>query len=786
MLIGWALDIAVLKSVLPGWVSVKPNTAAAFILLGLSLAGLTRRSKATRHAAGLSALLAGLLGAVTLLEYALDWDPGLDQLLFRESADAVATSVPGRMAPETALCFLLLAAAVLLCDTSRNSRRRLLAAATASLFVTVLAGAALLSYLIPVLGAFGWWGQTIIAVPSALTFGVLGLCTLRNALRQCQGYWMLNKSTTIAFTCGLVLLLLIHLNTSRSQIQATTLAANISQSEQISAGYRVILAEVTRAQSHNRGFALTGEPGLLAALREADASSRAALKAQRSLPTATGSPEPAPWMEQVDEALRWFHFTAESSATTYDAALRAQRVLQGEALMSQLRATFDQLESTERARRSELQQESRKIGRISFAILSSGTLLSGAFFFAALFRLNSAESARNQAEAELRATNLSLEEKVGRRTAELARSKQLLEQAGHLARVGGWEVDLVHQRVHWTEVTREIHEVGPEFAPTLGEESRFYTPDSAPLISAAMQQAITTGQPFDLELQLVSARGGRLWVRTMGEALREEGKVTRLIGVIQDVTARRQAMEELQRQRELLQAANRELESFAYSVSHDLRAPLRSIDGFSRILLEDYRDKLDAEGRDSIDRIRAAAQRMAQLIDDMLQLSRVTRSEVRLQPVDLSRLAEDVIAELSRSQPERRIEAIVHPGITAYGDPPLLRILLENLLGNAWKFTQRREVARIEFGLVSGEQGTDYFVRDNGAGFDPTYVHKLFGAFQRLHTSSEFPGTGIGLATVQRIVLRHGGRVRAEGRVDAGATFYFNLGTTPPTNPAPS
>ncbi len=226
-----------------------------------------------------------------------------------------------------------------------------------------------------------------------------------------------------------------------------------------------------------------------------------------------------------------------------------------------------------------------------------------------------------------------------------------------------------------------------------------------------------------------------------------------------------------------LAAVNKELETFAYSVSHDLRAPLRSIDGFSRALLEDYEDRLDAEGQDYLHRIRAACQRMGQLIDDLLRLSRVTRTEMYRAPVDLSALAQEIAVELQEMQPERQVEFIIQPGLMADGDARLLRVVLENLLGNAWKFTGKQERARIEFGLteVGGQQA--YFVRDDGAGFNMAYAHKLFGAFQRLHSVAEFDGNGIGLATVKRIIHRHSGRVWAEGSVGQGATFYFTLGT---------
>jgi signal transduction histidine kinase len=228
-----------------------------------------------------------------------------------------------------------------------------------------------------------------------------------------------------------------------------------------------------------------------------------------------------------------------------------------------------------------------------------------------------------------------------------------------------------------------------------------------------------------------------------------------------------------------LEGTNRELEAFSYSVSHDLRAPLRTIDGFSQILQEDYEGALDDEGIDYLGRVRAASRHMATLIDDLLNLSRVGRRPLRREPVDLARLAAGIIGDLRVSEPGREVEFVAGENIVAWGDVSLLKVALENLLGNAWKFTAREEEARIEFGADRepgpGSLSPVYYVRDNGAGFDQAYADKLFGAFQRLHGQDEFEGTGIGLATVARIVHRHGGRVWAEGRVGGGATFYFTL-----------
>jgi len=233
--------------------------------------------------------------------------------------------------------------------------------------------------------------------------------------------------------------------------------------------------------------------------------------------------------------------------------------------------------------------------------------------------------------------------------------------------------------------------------------------------------------------------------------------------------------ESLRRNAAELLAANTELDAFAYSVSHDLRAPLRSIDGFSQILLEDYSEKLDEAGRESLQRVHAASQRMGTLIDALLKLARVTRAEIRTEDVDLSGMAREIVADLQRTTPERQVEFEIAPGLKARGDTRLLRVALDNLLRNSWKYTAKQPAPRVEFRSADANGGRTFMVRDNGAGFDMKYADKLFGVFQRLHSAADFEGTGIGLATVRRIINRHGGRIWAEGAVDQGATFYFTL-----------
>jgi PAS domain S-box-containing protein len=288
-------------------------------------------------------------------------------------------------------------------------------------------------------------------------------------------------------------------------------------------------------------------------------------------------------------------------------------------------------------------------------------------------------------------------------------------------------------------------------------------------------------------------RGVTYWDWTLVPILDHQGEVEYLVFSLNEVTERKRAEEALRKSEDAartlnaeleqhvrertaqLEAVNTELEAFSYSVSHDLRAPLRAIDGFSKMLLDRYAERLEGQGQHYLHRVREGAQRMDELINDLLTLSRLTRAEIHWESVDLTALTRAIVAQLQAAQPERRVECVITDGVVAQGDPGLIRVALENLLGNAWKYTNKHATARIEFGITQENGQRIYLVRDDGAGFDMAYVDKLFGAFQRLHGAEDFEGTGIGLATVQRIIRRHGGRVWAEGAVEGGATFYFTI-----------
>jgi signal transduction histidine kinase/HAMP domain-containing protein len=370
--------------------------------------------------------------------------------------------------------------------------------------------------------------------------------------------------------------------------------------------------------------------------------------------------------------------------------------------------------------------------------------------------------------------------------ASLEQKNELLTVMGAMAKVGGWEFDTRTGKGSWTDEVARIHDMDPKEETNAELGLTFYQDESRRRIEAAVKEGIEHGTPYDLELEMITAKGNHKWVRTIGQPVMEDGAVVRVRGSFQDITEHKRDAEEIRRlnaelERKViertaqLEAANKELEAFSYSVSHDLRAPLRAVDGYAQILEEEQAARLDADGQRVLGVIRDSARHMGQLIDDLLAFSRLGRKTLAAGEIDMQALVEEVLGEL-RAHAETRWPQIALgdlPG--AYGDRVLLRQVWINLLSNAVKFSTAADQPRVEVGARRDGAELVFYVRDNGAGFDMRYAHKLFGVFQRLHSTDEFPGTGVGLAIVQRVIARHGGRVWAEGQPHAGATFYFTL-----------
>ncbi len=399
---------------------------------------------------------------------------------------------------------------------------------------------------------------------------------------------------------------------------------------------------------------------------------------------------------------------------------------------------------------------------------------------------------RKKIEEALKEANENLEKKVKERTEELEKSKLLLEETGRLAIVGGWEIDLKTNNISWSETTCRIHEVEPGFDPNLDNAINFYAPESIPIISKCVDNAIKLGESFDEELELITAKKNRIWVRTVGKAYKENGEIIKIGGVFQDITAQKIIKDEIRQHRDHLEEivaertrdldkaisdltrSNQELEQFAYVASHDLQEPLRMVSSYTQLLERRYKDKLDQDATDFINYAVDGANRMQRLINDLLEFSRVTTKGKPLLKVDLSTVLGQAVANLHNKIQETGSMIVNDDLPFAYGDEGQLVRVFQNLLDNAMKF-KGEESVRISVSAKAVDDKIQIAVSDNGIGIDKIYSERIFTIFQRLHTKAEYPGTGIGLAICKRTIERHGGKIWFESEPGKGTTFYFTL-----------
>jgi signal transduction histidine kinase len=632
VLIGWQFDIAILKNPLPGAVSMKANTAAAFLLAGLTLIFLQRSRTTTNLLARVCALIIFAIGFISLCEYLFTWNAGIDEILFRESKDAVATIHPGRLAPNTALNFLLLGFAFFLL-TYQKIRNSFLVEFPL-VFAISISVIGFVGYATGLVELAGPAAYTRMAIHTAAAFIVLCIGMFSTVYERQRAPISIEQKLFAGLTASAAIIIFISI-LSVSGIQSLLQASEwIEHTQFVKQQINAVLSDVLDVETGARGYLVASDEKYIEPM----------IKAKGNLPN----------------------------------------------LINNLR-----LQTSDNPHQQE-----------------------------ALVLLDQHIKERIEIAEQLYSTQ---------------KSKGLEEAISIFATGRGKAM---------TDSIRVL------VAQMLAEEDRLLQ----------IRDVDENNQVNRNQLVVYVSLGAQVLLLAFI-----------FVFMKRDVIGRRNAEEAVQHSNTQLEAANKELEAFSYSVSHDLRAPLRSIDGFSKALLKDYNEKLDDEGKDFLRRVRAASQRMAVLIDDILKLSHIARAEMRRERVDLSTIAREIAAELQKTQPTRRVEFIIADSLVEHGDPQLLRVGIENLLGNSWKYTGKNPAAKIEFGITNHESKRAYYVRDNGVGFDMAYAGKLFGAFQRLHSTAEFEGTGIGLATVQRIIHRHGGRVWAEGKINEGATFYFTL-----------
>lgn len=556
-------------------------------------------------------------------------------------------------------------------------------------------------------------------------------------------------SPSLVFGLALTVLLAVAAIAVWSTIVQGELARSVTHTHDVLATLDGVTIALLQAETGRRGFSIMPDEQQLGSLQAGIAAYEKALLRLRSLVADAGQRHRLDALDpQCAGLIAYMRIGVElERQRPGDESLRRERAEHRKALLDRIWAALDEMREVEHQLLGERTRRAQRSLRLSWALYGAGFALGVLLLVATFLGLAREASERARAEQEL--------------------SKFFTLALDLLAIVG---LDGRFKRVNpaWENVLGLPLDSLRE-APYID----FVHPDDREATNAEAAK-LADGVTTIAFTNRYRHRDGSYRVISWNVQPDLEGGL--LYAAARDITVERRLQEELRERIQDVTRANRELEAFSYSVSHDLRAPLRGIDGFSQAILEDYGDRLDATGKDYLQRIRRGVLKMAELTDALLGLARVTRAELRREPVDLSALAGKTIERLRQGDPGRIVDVAIEDGLVAEGDPRLLGTCLENLLGNAWKFTARRPDARIELASDGTRDGRRvFFVRDNGAGFDPRYKDKLFGAFQRLHGQADFPGTGVGLATVQRVIHRHGGEVWADGAVDGGATFSFSL-----------
>ncbi len=537
-----------------------------------------------------------------------------------------------------------------------------------------------------------------------------------------------------------------------------------------------LLIDMTSAARARRTFALGADAAELGRYSDAVARTREAVRRVRVLigdePRQVArldrlEPLIATRFAELDRAL------ADQRASGADEAREDALARSGTQEMARIAALVGEMSDVERSSLEEHEELARRSAAFADAVDIGGTGASVTVILLVFAALRREIARRTRSERALRAS-----ESVQREDRKaLERATRFLDSiVEHIP-------DMIFVKEREELRFERINRAGEVLLGTSREELvgkndyDFFPAAQADFFQAKDRETMDGGAVVDIAEEPIETKQGRRWLHTKKVPLPgDDGRPAYLLGISQDITEEKRTAEALRAAIEASEAANRELEAFSYSVAHDLRAPLRGIDGFSQALLEDCGHLLDEAGRNHLHRVRAATERMAELIDGLLALARVASAELRVEDVDLSALAAAAVEELRRGGPERDLVVTIAPSLTARGDPRLLRAVLDNLLGNAFKFTAKRAPAHVEFGARTEKGERVYYVRDDGAGFDAQYAARLFTPFQRLHHARDYPGAGIGLATVQRIITRHGGRIWAEAQPDRGATFSFTLG----------
>ena len=762
---------------------MRPSTTLGLLFIGAAILLQTLRGRACSSAGRLALAFsagAGAIAMATLFEHSLGLDLGIDHLL---GADPYGRwkAPSGRMGLNGAVCLLLSALSASILRRPERERANNAALALFGAMSSAISLAAIAAHIEAGRAGYNWLNMISMSVPAALLYTIQGGTFVWVAARRAGFRWALGRGLTLEFANGVALLLAVAVMAYLSTLKFANTTGEIRRSGEVRDQVSALRAAVDRLDTALHGALGSGvadvglqpdktEPSLNTLLPELHGILSRSVR---------GDPEQESRVKQLGEAVgRWgdFHRDTMALAATQgrDTAIRKMLAPSTQQARTLLYGLLSDVAESERRRVSSSEKRLYKELERTFGLVPLGALVGTLVLSYSVIRLSIEMDTRERIAKALQLTE--------------ARQRLAVEAAG----IGDWELNPATHVM--TRSARYDQIFGySEPLPEWGYETflEHVHPEDRARVDSLYRHSIEEGGDWMMECRIRKRDGTAGWIWLRGRCFKDEsGLVETVRGVLGDVTERRKAEEEIrslnasleQRVRERtekLELTVKELDAFTYSVSHDLRAPLRAIDGFSKLVIEDHSAQLPQEARRKLAVVSSEAQRMSRLIDDLLSFSRLGRAQVHPEQIDMQVLAKEVFEELQElGANTRKINFKVHPMPAAMGTQPMVRQVWTNLIGNALKFTRGREPAQIEIGCRSDPQGENaYYIKDNGVGFDMRHAGKLFGVFQRLHSDKEFEGTGAGLALVQRIVNRHGGKVWAEAAPDQGATFFFTLPT---------
>jgi PAS domain S-box-containing protein len=783
-LVGWWLSVDALRCIVPGSTPLKPNIAAGFVLCGISLMLSASRqvARTARICGGVTAVAVVTLGALTLGEYFFNWNLGIDHWLVHNFPPGMGVANPGRMMPTTAFCFVLVGVAIFAVAEFVPPRFRVPLVAGVSAVLVIVGLLGLGGFALEALFGPRWnlMGMSVSGLTAVTGFMILGAGLLALLQSRRKLTWSLDFLTTVGFGVGILLTVLTTASAFTFAKQMLETNKWVTHRQEVLQKIQEVTTDMVDLASGERLYLITGDEAFLKGREQQEEKVRSDFQDVRKL--TADNPNQQKHLDQLEpliaQRIDWEHqMIAVRREDGFSMAARLISTGPGLKLSEDVRGSLEQMQDLEYRLLGADKKEAESASTATFLLLPLGVFLSLGVLSLGVFFLNAGVAGRIQSERALRESEAQLQTIV-----------ENLDEGLIVS-------DLNGQLLQWNRAALRLHgysssEQDRRAFTDLVDTFELSTLEGAilPVEDWPLARILRGEHLHDLELRVHRIGTDVRRIFNYGGTLVQDANGHPLMAIVtlNDITERKESEEEIrqlnvdlerrvERRTAELEAANKELEAFSYSVSHDLRAPLRAVDGFSQAVLEDYGTQLPGEGRHYLQTIREGAQRMGVLIDDLLTFSRLSRLPLNKARVSMGELAREAFEELKGQQNGRKIDIRIGDLAPCEGDPALLKQVWMNLLSNAIKYTRKQDAAIVDVGSRQEKNENVYFVCDNGAGFDMRYANKLFGVFQRLHRTDEFEGTGVGLAIVQRVIHRHGGRIWAEAAVDRGASFYFTM-----------